>query len=85
MSVRPLSLSRRLLFSALVAGTVLVCLEFAARALEPPPPAQAEDPAPQSMPPRSPLYFQQFSDRPMLEDAEELARFHGLEPISNIR
>ncbi len=80
--MRRLSLSRRLLFSALIAGTLLVCLEFSARALEPPAPAQVEEPAPQSMPPRSPLYFQQFSGRPMLEDAEELARFHGLEPVA---
>jgi len=30
-------------------------------------------------PPTSPLYFQQFSGRPLLEDAMEVALFHGLE------
>jgi len=91
MPERPLPLRRLLLFSALVAVTVLVCLELGARALEERgeqtepeiTEVEAEQPAQPAVrsvePPSSPLYFQQFSDRPMLQDADELARFFGLQ------
>ena len=88
MPVRPLPLRRLLLFSALVAAAVLVCLELGARVLEERgekageenAEAEGDQPVVESVkPPSSPLYFQQFSDRPMLQDAGELARFFGLE------
>jgi len=85
MQARRLPLSRRLLFSALLVVAALGGLELAARSLETselePPPEEApseEAVAEKDPPPSSPLYFQQFSDRPMLEDAEELAIFYGL-------
>lgn len=84
MQARRLPLSRRLLFSAVLVVAALLGLELVARALEAEE-TSAEEAAAEELvpekdpPPSSPLYFQQFSDRPMLEDAEELAIFYGLQ------
>jgi len=87
MAKRSLSLGRTLLFAVLVAGGGLGTVELAARWMESTQRAQdsvsagiAESSKREATPPpTSPLYFQQFSGRPLLEDAMEVALFHGLE------
>ena len=87
MPKRSLSLGRSLLFALLVVFAGLAAVEGAARWLEsagrvPDSGADSQQAAvdkSDAPPPPSPLYFQQFSGRPFLEDAEEVALFHGLE------
>jgi len=87
MAKRSLSLGRTLLFAIVVVGGGLSVVELAARWVESAQHEQNSGPGGASEgtalevtpPPTSPLYFQQFSGRPLLEDATEVALFHGLE------